>query len=154
MSKLIPKYTPWEAINAALAVGMRALEEIRTLARTPGPAGKDGKDGLGFDDMEEHVEDEGRTIVRTYKRGDQVKQFRHKTSVLIYREVFKEGQTYQRGDAATYGGSTWHCNLDDTTLKPGAVGSEKAWTLMTKRGRDGKDGTMKPPTKPGPVKVG
>lgn len=119
-----------------------------------GAPGRDGADGVGFEDMEERVEDEGRTIVRTYKKGDQVKEFRHKTSIIIYRDVFKEGQVYQRGDVATFGGSSWHCNLEDTTAKPGTVGSEKAWTLMTKRGRDGKDGQMKPAPKSGPVKVG
>ena len=42
MSKLMPKYTPWEAISVALDLGKRALEEIRTLARTPGPQGPAG----------------------------------------------------------------------------------------------------------------
>ena len=37
---------------------------------------------------------------------------------------------------ATWGGSTFHCN-ETTTSKPG---ESKAWTLMVKRGRDGKDG--------------
>lgn len=45
MSNLVPKYTAWEAINAALAVGMRALEEVRTIARIPGKDGERGKDG-------------------------------------------------------------------------------------------------------------
>src|SRR5262245_4795243 len=40
-----PRYTIWEAVQVSLALGARALEEIRALARTPGPPGRDGKDG-------------------------------------------------------------------------------------------------------------
>lgn len=45
MSKLVPKYTTLEAINAALAVGMKALDEVRTLARSPGKDGARGERG-------------------------------------------------------------------------------------------------------------
>src|SRR5262245_66432371 len=40
-----PSYTVWEAISASLALGMRALEEVRALARAPGPPGRDGEAG-------------------------------------------------------------------------------------------------------------
>src|SRR5262249_39471827 len=39
MQNPIPKYTLWEAIGAALSVGMKALTEVRDLARQPGPQG-------------------------------------------------------------------------------------------------------------------
>lgn len=45
MSKLVPKYSAWEAINAALAASIRALEEVRILARIPGKDGERGKEG-------------------------------------------------------------------------------------------------------------
>jgi hypothetical protein len=41
----------------------------------------------------------------------------------------------------TSGGSCWHCN-EPTTTKPGE--GSKAWRLMVKRGRDGKDGLNAP----------
>ncbi len=56
--------------------------------------------------------------------------------VDIYRGVFVEGKTYQRGDCTTWAGSEWHCN-ETTTNKPGD--GSKAWTLKVKKGRDGKD---------------
>ncbi len=56
---------------------------------------------------------------------------------MIYRGVFKHGETYQHGDTVTWGGSLWHCD-ENTADKPGEVGA-KGWTLAAKRGRDGKD---------------
>jgi hypothetical protein len=56
---------------------------------------------------------------------------------LTYCGVYVEGKQYERGDLATWAGATWHCN-EPTETKPGD--GSKAWTLMVKRGRDGKDG--------------
>lgn len=105
-----------------------------------GVHGKDGLDGLGFDDFEELYDGE-RTFTRRYRQGDRVKEFVHKTSMEIYRGVYVEGKTYDRGDRVTWGGSEWHCN-DTTTAKPGD--GSKAWTLAVKRGRDGRDGKDAP----------
>lgn len=55
---------------------------------------------------------------------------------LTYCGVFVEGKSYDVGDVTTWAGSTWHCN-EPTETKPGD--GSKAWTLMVKRGRDGKD---------------
>jgi hypothetical protein len=56
---------------------------------------------------------------------------------LTYCGVFVDGKAYELGDVTTWAGSTWHCN-EPTETKPGD--GSKAWTLMVKRGRDGKDG--------------
>lgn len=123
-----------------------AVLEVR--APMPGPAGlngKDGADGLGFDDMHEVMEDGGRTIRRRYIRGDRVKEFVHKTAVQIQRGVYVEGKSYEPGDVVTWGGSQWHCN-EETTTRPGD--GLKAWTLIVKRGRDGRDGKDAPGTPP------
>ncbi len=146
MSKLVPKYSLWEAINAALSLGMRALEEIRTLARTPGPR---GVDGLGFDDMEV-VHDGERGFTFRFVRGAERKEFAFTVPVVLDRGVYKESQAYVRGDGVTWGGSFWIAQ-DETTDKPD---SGKGWRLAVKRGRDGKDGILKDPPKGGPVKVG
>ena len=122
-----------------------AVAEVR--APVPGPPGrdgvngKDGADGFGFDDVEEVIEDEGRTVIHRYTKGEKVKEFAYKTAVEIYRGVYIEGKTYDRGDGVTWGGSEWHAN-DTTTTKPGD--GSKAWTLKVKRGRDGKDGRDAP----------
>jgi Collagen triple helix repeat (20 copies) len=56
--------------------------------------------------------------------------------VQIYRNVWRAENVYERGDTVTWAGSLWHCNAT-TNEKPDAGGD--AWTLCTKRGRDGKD---------------
>lgn len=56
------------------------------------------------------------------------------TPGLRYCGVWVDGKTYDAGDLATWGGSTWHCNATDTRSKPGD--ESKAWTMMVKAGRD------------------
>jgi hypothetical protein len=97
------------------ALDLRALgERVATLETRPpvpgppGPPGKDGADG--------HPGKDG-------------------TPGLRFAGVYVEGTSYEHGDLVTWAGSSWHCN-DATTSKPGE--GSKAWTLMVKRGRDGK----------------
>jgi len=54
--------------------------------------------------------------------------------VMIYRDIFSEGEKYQPGDSVTWGGSVWYC-CEETIDKPGESGS-KGWKLAVKRGRD------------------
>jgi hypothetical protein len=110
-----------------------------------GTNGKDGKDGLGFDDMD-LVETEKGTFLR-FMRGDQVKEFR--LPIVIDRGVFKEGETYQKGDGVTWGGSFWIAQ-DETADKPD---TGKGWRLAVKKGRDGRDGKDNRPKEPVKVKV-
>jgi hypothetical protein len=131
MSNLVPKYSIWEALNTSLALGRRALDEIRTLARTPGPP---GEPGLGFDDLSFEQIDH-RNFVLRFVRGKQVKEFPMRVDAMIYRDVFKEGDTYQAGDAVTWGGCVWVAK-SDTKAKPGTCDE---WRLAVKKGRDGKD---------------
>ncbi|EFY6929243.1 phage portal protein, partial [Escherichia coli] len=58
--------------------------------------------------------------------------------VMLYRGVFRAGETYHPGDTVTWGGSLWHCN-SMTEDKPGEAHSS-AWTLAAKRGRDARGG--------------
>lgn len=57
---------------------------------------------------------------------------------MTYQGVYQDGKAYDVGDVTTWAGSTWHAN-EATDTKPGD--GSKAWTLMVKRGRDGKDAT-------------
>lgn len=131
------------------------IKELGAVIGKDGAAGVDGKDGaagvngVGFDDLDEELRDGGRIIVHRYRRGNDCIEFEHKTAFQIYRGVFKEGATYERGDTVTWGGSQWHCDEPSTTEKPDSPA--KHWTLSTKRGRDGKDADGKGSTKP--VKV-
>jgi hypothetical protein len=39
------RYTIWQAVHAALDLSVRAIQEVRALARQPGPEGKQGPEG-------------------------------------------------------------------------------------------------------------
>src|ERR1044072_8144951 len=124
------RYSLWQALNTALTICIRALEEVRTLAREPGPP---GKDGLGFEDMTEELSEDGRTIIRRYVRGDVVKEFRHTFSVILDRGVWQEEKDYSQGDAVTWAGSLWIAQRK-TNGKPGV--GDSGWRLAVKRGAD------------------
>lgn len=107
------------------------------LSGKDGLNGKDGADGLGFDDLIVEHDGERRFTFKAVK-GDRVKALGpFVVPAQIGRGVFVEGSTYERGDVVTWGGSQWLAT-ESTTVKP-AEGS-KAWTLVVKRGRDGRDG--------------
>ncbi|QOF71466.1 hypothetical protein IG197_27620 [Aminobacter sp. SR38] len=112
----------------------------------PGQPGKDGKDGFNLEDFDATVMDDGRTVLLSFERSDLSYKIELGFPVMLYRGVFTERE-YERGDTVTWAGSLWHCDAAKTTEKPGEGSS--SWTLAAKRGRDGKDGTMKAvPEKP------
>jgi hypothetical protein len=114
-----------------------AVAEIKAaVAAIPIPKdGKDGKDGVGFDDMT--VEHDGeRLVTLNYIRGDQKKTATIHLPIPIDRGVYKAGTGYERGDTVTWGGSLWIAQ-EATSDKPETT---RAWRLSVKKGRDGKDG--------------
>lgn len=155
-SALEPQLAKW-----ALDFERRAQDVLqRAIDRMPAPKdgrdgrdgingkdGADGRDGLGFDDMRVELSGE-RGFALVFERGADARRFEFALPAMIYRGVYREGQKYQRGDVATFGGSLWHCN-EDTDTKPQET--EKAWTLCAKRGRDGRDGERGPEGKQGPA---
>lgn len=102
----------------------------------PGPAGRDGLDGVGFDDLEMIDDDERHFRVRC-ARGENVKEWGFSKPGLIDRGVYQAGTNYVRGDAVTWGGSLWIAQRD-TSAKPG--NGDDDWRLAVKKGRDGRDG--------------
>lgn len=104
----------------------------------------------GIADETEETLDEGRTIKRrtVYTNGRELVR-ESKTSAVIYRGVWREGE-FQRGDVATWSGCSWHCEKP-TTDKPG---TSDAWKMMVKSGRDGKDGKLVAPPAKETVKIG
>ena len=147
-----PKYSLWECLAAALALATRALEEVRALARLPGPQGKQGipgRDGLGFDAIET-IDDDGDYGFKFVAAGQVVKECRFRKPVAnmadAYRGVWKAGD-YRRGEVVTYGGSSFLAKAD-TKDKPE---QSDAWVLWVKRGRDGRDAQSERVA--GPVKL-
>ncbi len=117
----------------------------------PGRDGTNGRDGVGHDDVDERVEDGGRVLVREYKlAGQVVKTFRHTLATTIYRGVFRDGKSYEAGDAVTWAGHMWVATAS-TDLKPGAgEDAAKAWTMAVRRGDQGKTGNIGPAGPQGP----
>ncbi len=144
-----PKYTIWQAINACLALSVRAIEEVRALAARPPKEGRPGKDGMGFDDLTIELAEDGRTVVFRLMQGERIKETRIKFDMMLDRGIYRDSTSYSKGDFVTYGGCGWVAQ-GDTQDKPGT--GTKGWRLFAQKGRDGKDGVMRPP--PGPVKIG
>lgn len=120
--------------------GPKGLDGISTNG-IDGRDGKDGADGLGFDDLGLTWDDDGRPLLR-FVRGELVKDFRVGGA---YREVWRAGERYLKGDTATFGGSLFIAR-EDTTDKPE---TSSAWRLAVKHGREGKPGTPGTDGKPG-----
>jgi hypothetical protein len=114
-----------------------------------GEPGKPGADAVGFDDLDVSYDGE-KTITLKFTKGERVKEFSFAMPVVIDRGVYREGSGYKAGDAVTWGGSLWIAQKD-TAVKPDD-GDE--WRLSVKRGRDGKDGTVKETKRAEPVRVG
>lgn len=132
-------------------VDMAAVERsiAEKVAAIPKP--ENGKDGFALEHFDVELHEDGRTLILSFT--DQEQKFVAELGIptMIYRGVFKEGQTHTKGDTVTWGGSLWHCDVDETTEKPDSAA--KHWTLAAKRGRDGKDHTPKPDNGPPKVKI-
>lgn len=66
------------------------------------------------------------------------------------RGVFKEGESYLRGDGVTYGGCLFLAQKDDPSGKPG---TSQDWRMAVKKGRDGRDAGPSAPTPTEPVRL-
>jgi integrin beta 3 len=101
-----------------------------------GSPGINGKDGFSLEDFDIVTEDDGRTFVLSFQRGDVVMRRELKTAAVLDRGVWKDGN-YLRGDGVTWGGSFFIAQRD-TDAKPETPDS--GWRLAIKRGQNGKDG--------------
>ncbi|MYZ41413.1 hypothetical protein [Schauerella aestuarii] len=100
-----------------------------------GADGKDGLDGLGFDDMT--IEHDGeRGFCMTFAAGEKTKRFEFTIPVVIDRGFYKEGESFEKGDGVTFGGSYW-ISQAVTRSKP-EIGNPD-WRLAVKKGRDAKN---------------
>lgn len=114
---------------------------ILTLTMTDGkqvPLGKvQGADGVGFDDIKTFFREDERTLVIQFMKDDRTLEFEHELPIPIHRGVWREGNEYRKGDNVTFGGSTWIALKHEPEGKPGFGGE---WMLITKKGKDGRDG--------------
>ena len=88
----------------------------------------------GISDISITQDEERHFTVSAIKSSGEKSEKTFSVPVMIYRDIFKEGQKYYPGDNVTWGGSVWYCH-EETGDKPGEDGS-KGWKLAVKRGRD------------------
>lgn len=102
----------------------------------PGRDGKDGQDGLSFQSFQFDVEHDGerKWILKWSDAAGKSITREYSVPTLIYRDIYREGRAYARGDAVTFGGCVWIA-LQDTSEKPG--NGCKDWRLSVKAGGPG-----------------
>lgn len=130
-------------------VAKRIADEV---SKIPRPLdGKDGADGVGFDDFDV-VYDGERTFTCKWEKGARVVERVFSLPVVLDRGVYRPDQMYAKGDGATFAGSFWIAQAE-TSAKPGDGATP--WRLAVKAGREGKPGRDGQDLRErGPVKVG
>lgn len=123
--------------------GQPGAKGLDGLNGTDGRDGINGKDGLGFDDLDAVYDEHGRLSLR-FMRGDVVKTFR--VPGMVDRGVYADGESYEKGDAVTWGGSLFIAQCATTTRPE----SGPDWRLAVKRGREGREGKAGPEGPRGP----
>lgn len=127
---LVATFTDGRMKNLGLVVGKNGRDG------RDGKEGAPGRDGFSLDNFDTRAGEDGRTVELIFEQGDVRYVHELVFPVMIYRDVFKEGQEYEYGDAVTWGGSLWVAQRS-TSAKPD--GPDSGWKLAVKRGRDGKD---------------
>jgi hypothetical protein len=114
----------------------RAIERIEK--PRDGRDGKDGRDGADAVPVEGlHLRVEGRQFTVHFERdGQVVRSNTVRIPAVLDAGVFRDGDTYEKGDGVTFGGSWWIAQKDAPEGKPGMSAD---WRLAVKKGRDGKD---------------
>jgi hypothetical protein len=103
--------------------------------------GQQGPPGFSLEDFDSEVRDGGRTLLLSFTAGDTKHTVEHQLDTMIYRGAYKADQEYLPGDTTSCGGQLYHCNTQ-TSARPD--GGSEAWTLCSRRGRDGKDADPAP----------
>ena len=115
--------------NLILTLTDGTQRDLGAVVGKDGEPGKDGMDGLGFDDMDMVVADDGVALV--FARGEQKKAFA--LPIVFDRGVFKADTAYRKGNGVTWGGQFWIAQKDNPEGKPDASSD---WRLAVKKGRD------------------
>jgi hypothetical protein len=122
------------AASWALDFEKRAHDVLqRTIDRMP--KAKDGRDALQLEDFQCSLN--GRMLTLALVRGSVRVERVLKLDIPLYREIWKDSESYDKGDCVTYDGALWIALKDNTKSRPGEF-STKAWRLAVKKGRNGK----------------
>jgi hypothetical protein len=93
-----------------------------------------GHDGFDLKDFSTEFDGE-RTVGLVFSQEGRTERHEFVFPVPIYRGVWREGETYQRGDTVTWGGSTFIAQKDTPEGKPE---TSSDWRLSVKAGRNAK----------------
>lgn len=99
--------------------------------------GKDGADGLGFDDMQAETDGEGNVTLKLV-RGGIVKEFPLSFAVPVYKGYWRQGTKASKGNVLTHKGNAWIA-LTDTQDEPTRE-NKAVWQILAAKGTDGRDG--------------
>ena len=141
-TRAAPTGPPGEA-GPAGRDGVDGKDGERCEKGVPGPQGERGADGLhGRDgapgERGERGERGADGIATREELNEMIEQrfaeLQVRTLADSYREVYRAGETYKRGEVVTWGGSLFLA-MADTAEKPETT---QAWRLVVKHGRDGK----------------
>jgi len=91
----------------------------------------------GIADVQIEQKDARNFTVRTLQTNGKAQETAFAVPVMVYRNVYKDDATYQQGDTVTWSSSLWHADQDNPPGKPGT--KDSGWTLVAKKGRDGKN---------------
>lgn len=148
-----PQYTLTEALSVCLAMCQRALVEVRSLARIPGPAGEtgpEGKRGLQGERGEKGDRGEpgkagpagpaGRDGIdgAPGAAGKDAPRWRH-------RRTFDPAGSYAEADTVAHDGGLWLALCDEPGPLPG-----DGWVQLATKGQRGKPGDKGERGPPGP----
>jgi hypothetical protein len=129
------------AATAEVAAVLGAVRErvavVEARAPVPGPP---GPPGFRLEDFAASFDGE-RTLTLTCRAGDVVKSVDLVLPLPHYEGTYHAGAPYTAGAMVTWEGSLWLCR-EATSAKP--LEGAKTWTLIVKRGRDGRDGKDAP----------
>lgn len=102
----------------------------------PGTPGEPGRDGASIESLSV-----GKRSARSHELTIRMTDGSVSTheikfdGMVIDADVHRPGESYEKGDAVTHGGSYWIAKADTN----GTPGKSDDWRLAVKRGRDGKD---------------
>ena len=112
--------------------------------------GKDGRDGLGFEDMMVRFNDD-HTFTLAYQRGDEVKEYTSPQLGIRHKGYWREGVKAVAGDLWVHAGTCWVAKAD-TDAKPAT--NAEAWQIFASKGSMGEPGRAGKDFKPSePIKV-
>lgn len=127
-----PQYTLLEGFGTCLALARRALEEVRTLARIPGPEGKRGAKGDIGEKGERGEPGKPGPAGRDGADGkDGERGPQGKTGALPVVREWAPDAVHYAGTVVAHAGGTWQASRD-TGQAPG----HPDWVCLARAGRD------------------